>query len=125
VIVLIVYQSFCDATAAGLWAQYGWSTIGTVMALAGALLFLALMCTRWTARRLAFSKEDEITAAFCGSKKSLAYGIPMARILFVGHPALGLLVLPLMVYHQLQLIVCSVVAGRYAKRQPIPQRCSK
>ncbi|MNU11750.1 hypothetical protein D3C72_2598530 [compost metagenome] len=58
---------------------------------------------------------------FCGSKKSLANGIPMAKILFAGHPALGLLVLPLMVYHQLQLIVCSVIASRYADRDALQE----
>jgi len=114
--VLIVYSSFCDATAAGLWHKYHWQTIGSVMALAAVLLFVILGATTFTARRLGFSVEDEITAVFCGSKKSLANGIPMAKILFAGHPALGLLVLPLMVYHQLQLIVCSVIAARYADR---------
>lgn len=119
VIVLIVYSSFCDATAAGLWHQYHWQTIGAVMALAAMLLFVVLGTTTFVARRLGFSLEDEIAAVFCGSKKSLANGIPMAKILFAGHPALGLLVLPLMVYHQLQLIVCSVMASRYAARHTV------
>ncbi len=119
VIVLIVYSSFCDATAEGLWHQYSWQTIAAVMALAAVLLFAILATTTFVARRLGFSIEDEITAVFCGSKKSLANGIPMAKILFAGHPALGLLVLPLMVYHQLQLIVCSVMASRYANREQI------
>ncbi|MDQ0141921.1 bile acid:sodium symporter family protein [Cupriavidus necator] len=119
VIVLIVYSSFCDATAEGLWHQYQWQTIGAVMAIAAVLLFVVLGFTTLTARRLGFSVEDEITAVFCGSKKSLANGIPMAKILFAGHPALGLLVLPLMVYHQLQLIVCSVIASRYANRDAL------
>jgi len=119
VIVLIVYSSFCDATAAGLWHLYRWQTIGAVMLLAAALLVIVLGTTTFTARRLGFAVEDEITAVFCGSKKSLANGIPMAKILFAGHPALGLLVLPLMVYHQLQLIVCSVIAARYADRDTV------
>ncbi len=119
VIVLIVYSSFCDATAAGLWHQYHWQTIGAVMLLAAALLLMVLGTTTFTARRFGFAVEDEITAVFCGSKKSLANGIPMAKILFAGHPALGLLVLPLMVYHQLQLIVCSVIASRYANRDAL------
>ncbi|ALD91291.1 solute carrier family 10 (sodium/bile acid cotransporter), member 7 [Cupriavidus gilardii CR3] len=119
VIVLIVYSSFCDATAEGLWHQYSWQTIASVMALAAVLLFAILATTTFVARRLGFAIEDEITAVFCGSKKSLANGIPMAKILFAGHPALGLLVLPLMVYHQLQLIVCSVMASRYANREQI------
>jgi len=122
VIVLIVYSSFCDATAAGLWHQYHWQTIGAVMGIAAVLLFVILGTTTFTARRLGFSVEDEITAVFCGSKKSLANGIPMAKILFAGHPALGLLVLPLMVYHQLQLIVCSVIAARYANRDDVETR---
>ncbi|UXC36756.1 bile acid:sodium symporter family protein [Cupriavidus gilardii] len=119
VIVLIVYSSFCDATAEGLWHQYSWQTIASVMALAAVLLFAIPATTTFVARRLGFAIEDEITAVFCGSKKSLANGIPMAKILFAGHPALGLLVLPLMVYHQLQLIVCSVMASRYANREQI------
>lgn len=121
VIVLIVYSSFCDATDAGLWHQYHWQTIGAVMGIAAILLIVVLGATTFVARRLGFSVEDEITAVFCGSKKSLANGIPMAKILFAGHPALGLLVLPLMVYHQLQLIVCSVIAGRYASRDDAPE----
>ncbi|WP_354687386.1 bile acid:sodium symporter family protein [Cupriavidus necator] len=119
VIVLIVYSSFCDATAEGLWHHYQWQTIGAVMLIAAILLFVVLGITTFTARRLGFAVEDEITAVFCGSKKSLANGIPMAKILFAGHPALGLLVLPLMVYHQLQLIVCSVLASRYANRDAL------
>lgn len=119
VIVLIVYSSFCDATAAGLWHQYHWQTIGAVMGIAAVLLIVVLGTTTFTARRLGFTVEDEVTAVFCGSKKSLANGIPMAKILFAGHPALGLLVLPLMVYHQLQLIVCSVMAARYASRDDV------
>ena len=67
-------------------------------------------------RRAGFNLADEITAVFCGSKKSLANGVPMGKILFAGNSALGLIVLPLMIYHQLQLIVCSTLARRYADR---------
>lgn len=68
------------------------------------------------ARRLGFATEDEITIVFCGSKKTLASGVPMATLLFGTHPSLGLIVLPIMFYHQLQLFVCSVLAQRYARR---------
>jgi sodium/bile acid cotransporter 7 len=54
---------------------------------------------------------------FCGSKKSLANGMPMASVLLAGHAGLGVLVLPMMIYHQLQLVVCSVLAQRYAARE--------
>ncbi|MBH0619118.1 bile acid:sodium symporter, partial [Salmonella enterica] len=62
-----------------------------------------------------FSKEDEITIVFCGSKKSLASGIPMANILFPG-AAVGAIVLPLMIFHQIQLFACATLAQRYARR---------
>ena len=80
-----------------------------------ALLALALLATCHGARALGFGKEDEITIVFCGSKKSLASGVPMAKVLFAGHP-LGMIVLPLMLFHQIQLMVCAVLARRYARR---------
>ena len=75
-----------------------------------------LWLTTLAARRCGFTTEDEITTVFCGSKKTLASGVPMAKVLFGTHPALGVIVLPLMFYHQLQLFVCSVLAQRYAQR---------
>src|SRR3546814_20307997 len=71
--------------------------------------------TTLAARKLGFHKADEITIVFCGSKKSLAAGLPMATVLF---PAgmVGLAVLPLMLFHQMQLMVCAAMAWRYAKR---------
>jgi sodium/bile acid cotransporter 7 len=69
----------------------------------------------FTSRRLGFSKEDEIAIVFCGSKKSLASGIPMAKVLFAP-TSLGMIILPLMLFHQIQLMVCAVLAQRYARR---------
>jgi sodium/bile acid cotransporter 7 len=64
---------------------------------------------------LGFNREDRITAIFCGSKKTLASGVPMAKLIFGAHPAIGLILLPIMVYHQLQLLVCAVLAERWAR----------
>jgi sodium/bile acid cotransporter 7 len=64
---------------------------------------------------LGFNREDRIAAIFCGSKKTLASGVPMAKLIFGAHPAIGLILLPIMVYHQLQLLVCAVLAERWAK----------
>ncbi|KAF0812267.1 hypothetical protein IGB42_03257 [Andreprevotia sp. IGB-42] len=116
VIVLIVYSSFCDSTAAGLWHNYAWWMLAAVFVLVGILLAAILFGTTRISRALGFSLPDEVAAVFCGSKKSLASGIPMAKLLFAGHPGLGLIVLPIMFYHQLQLVVCSVLARRYAAR---------
>lgn len=117
VILLLVYAAFCDSVAAGLWRDYGLGMIG--MTLAGAALLLAVVLTlsTWAARRLGFNTEDEITTVFCGSKKTLASGVPMAKLLFGAHPYLGLIVLPIMFYHQLQLFTCAILAERYARRK--------
>jgi len=116
VVVLIVYNAFCDSTHAGLWQQYRWPTLLGIAAMTLALLGLVLSLTTFTARRLGFNTEDEIAGVFCGSKKSLAVGAPMAKLLFAGSSSLGLIVLPLIIYHQAQLFICSVLARRYALR---------
>ncbi|MEG1681979.1 MAG: bile acid:sodium symporter, partial [Stenotrophomonas sp.] len=76
---------------------------------------IAMPGITWLARRLGFNRADQITIMFCGSKKSLATGVPIAKVLFAGG-SLGAIVLPIMIYHQIQLIVCSMVAQRYAKQ---------
>jgi sodium/bile acid cotransporter 7 len=116
VVLLIVYVSFCDSVAGGLWSEHGGRTIAT--AAGGAALFLAavLFLTRRAARWLRFDREDEIAAVFCGSKKGLAAGMAMAKVLFGAHPGIGVIVLPIMLYHQLQLLACSILAERYAAR---------
>ena len=116
VIVLLVWSAFSDSVADGLWSQHGPTLL--LQATVGAVLFLVPMLafTRWVARRLNFEVEDEIVAVFCGSKKTLASGMPMAKLLFGGSAAMGVLILPIMLYHQIQLFVCAVMARRYAAR---------
>ncbi|MDI1300564.1 MAG: bile acid:sodium symporter [bacterium] len=119
IILLLVFSSFCDSVAAGLWSNYGVSILLLTLAGAASILTVVLFLTWQTARALKFTTEDEIVAVFCGSKKTLAAGIPMAKVLFGAHPGLGLIVLPVMFYHQLQLIACSALAQRYARRPDI------
>ncbi|WP_426687808.1 bile acid:sodium symporter family protein [Rhodanobacter ginsengiterrae] len=116
-ILLVVYTAFSAAVVEGLWRDTPISALLSTLALCALLLALVMPTLTWAARRLGFSREDEITIVFCGSKKSMASGIPMAKILFAGQlGGLGALVLPLMIFHQLQLMVCAVVARRYAAR---------
>lgn len=117
VILMLVFAAFCDSVAAGLWRDHGTQIIGVTLAGAAVLLGVVLALSTLFARRLGFNVEDEITIVFCGSKKTLASGVPMATLLFGANPSLGLIVLPIMLYHQLQLFVCSMLAARYAKRQ--------
>jgi solute carrier family 10 (sodium/bile acid cotransporter), member 7 len=80
------------------------------------LLVIVLIITTYSARFFDFNKEDEITIVFCGSKKSLASGIPMASVIFP-MSMMGILILPLMIFHQIQLMICAFLAARYAKRK--------
>jgi sodium/bile acid cotransporter 7 len=121
VVLLIVYVSFCDSVAAGLWSEHGARTIAITVAGAAAFLAAVLALTRRAAGWLRFEKEDEIAAVFCGSKKTLGGGVAMAKVLFGAHPAIGVIVLPIMFYHQLQLVVCSILAERYASRARAPE----
>ncbi|UPG85287.1 bile acid:sodium symporter [Luteibacter aegosomatis] len=115
-ILLVVYTAFSAAVLQGLWHQLPLPVLAGLLVVNAVLLALALLATRYGARALGFAKEDEITIVFCGSKKSLASGVPMAKVLFAGHP-LGLIVLPIMLFHQIQLMTCAVLARRYAVRR--------
>ena len=114
-ILLVVYTAFSEAVIEGLWQQIPLRALVGLLVACSVLLVLALLITTFAARRLGFNTADEVTIVFCGSKKSMASGIPMARVLFAGH-AVGAIVLPLMVFHQLQLMVCALLAQRYRAR---------
>ncbi|OUM33316.1 bile acid:sodium symporter [Pseudomonas sp. 1239] len=119
VILLLVYAAFCNSMISGLWQQQGGSVLLTAVLGSALLLALILWLTTRSARLLRFSPADEIATVFCASKKSLAAGAPMAALIFGAHPGLGLILLPIMIYHPLQLIVCSIMAEHYANR-PAP-----
>lgn len=114
-ILLVVYTAFSAAVINGLWQQVAPLTLLGLVVVCCVLLALALLATHLLGRWLGFSLEDRITILFCGSKKSLATGVPMAQVLFAGQ-ALGVLLLPLMLFHQIQLMVCAVLAQRFARR---------
>ena len=119
-IVLIVYGAFSEGMVAGVWSQLSWASLALIIVLDCLMLALALVITTVASRRLGFSKEDEIAIVFCGSKKSMASGIPMANILFAGQ-AVSLIVLPLMLFHQIQLMACAAIARRYAQRPELAE----
>lgn len=114
-ILLVVYTAFSAAVIEGLWQKYSLGDLGWTFALNAVILAIVLLFTRWAAQRAGLSKPDEIAVVFCGSKKSLASGVPMASVLF-SKALLGPMVLPIMLFHQMQLMVCAVIAQRYAER---------
>lgn len=114
-IVAIVYLAFCDSILAGVWSETAWWSLAVTLALAAGLFAVGTWVPGVLARRLGFTREDTIVAVLCGSQKSLANGMPIANVLFGGNPALGLIVLPMLVYHQLQLVYGAVLARRWAR----------
>ncbi|OLP59128.1 hypothetical protein BJF93_04220 [Xaviernesmea oryzae] len=113
-ILMVVYAAFSEAVIEGLWHTYSLANLGMVLIIDLALLAVVLCITMFGSRLLGFSKADEIAITFCGSKKSLASGVPMASAIFAGQN-IGAIVLPLMIFHQVQLMICAVIAGRYAR----------
>jgi len=118
-ILLVVYTAFSEAVTGGLWRKVDAYDLARLLAICVALLAFVLAATTLLARLLKFSKEDEIAIVFCGSKKSLASGAPMASVLFPA-AVVGPMLLPLMIFHQIQLMACAVIAQRYAAR-PEPE----
>lgn len=115
-ILLVVYTAFSGAVVGGVWSQIDAADLVRLVILCCLLLAVVLAATVWAARTFGFSKADEIAIVFCGSKKSLASGAPMAGVLFPAATA-GVALLPLMVFHQIQLMACAVIAQAYARRQ--------
>ncbi len=114
-ILLIVYTAFSEGVASGIWRQIDPRGVAVLALLDMALLTLVLTITTVASRRLGFSREDEIAIVFCGSKKSLASGVPMVNVLFPA-ASVGMMVLPLILFHQIQLMVCATLARRYLTR---------
>ncbi|MDY4347408.1 bile acid:sodium symporter family protein [Pectobacterium brasiliense] len=114
-ILLVVYVAFSEAVVQGIWGQINVWSLLAVVGCSIVLLAIVLVVNTLVARKMGFNTADEITIVFCGSKKSLANGIPMANVLFPA-AAVGAMVLPLMIFHQIQLMVCAALAQRYAKR---------
>lgn len=116
-ILLVVYNAFSGAVVAGIWRQVSALDLARIMLICVVLLAMSLGFMVWVARMRGFSSEDEIAIVFGGSNKSLAAGVPMAGVLFPA-ATVGFILLPVMLYHQFQLMTCAAMAQRYAKRVP-------
>lgn len=114
-ILLVVYNAFSGAVVAGIWSKVSALDLARIVVVCLVLLALTLGLMIWIARVRGFSKEDEIAIAFAGCNKSLAAGVPMAGVLFPA-ATVGFVLLPVMLYHQFQLMVCAALAQRYAQR---------
>lgn len=114
-ILMVVYGAFSSAVVAGLWHQVSLSTLLLLIIACSVLLTVVMLLALFVPRWIGFDKADQKTIFFCGSKKTLASGVPMAQILFIGQP-IGMIVLPIMIFHQIQLMVCGIVANMWSKQ---------
>jgi sodium/bile acid cotransporter 7 len=119
-ILLVVYSAFSAAVVEGLWHKVSRDELLLLAALCIAMLILVLLATWALGRLLGFTRADAIVLQFCGSKKSLATGVPIAGVLFPAS-AVGPILLPVMLFHQIQLMACAVLARRYAAAADAPQ----
>ena len=119
VILTIIYTSFCKSFTEHLFD--GFTAVELVGLTTGMMLlfFLVFFCVGLVCRLLGFSEEDRITVLFCGSKKSLVHGTVMSKVLFQHSTITGIVLLPLMLYHALQLIAASIIAQSMARRKEV------
>ena len=113
VILLIIYNAFSDSVSDGIWHNFSIDYLIMSLAICMVVLFFIIHLMRWGAKF--FGHADEVAAVFCGSKKTLAAGIPMAKVIFGADPRLGMILLPIMIYHPLQIFYCAILANRYQK----------
>lgn len=116
VILLIVFNAFADSVANGIWRSFSITTLGVAFIICCLiLLFITQLLTR-ISQLFHFSQPDEVVLVFCGTKKTLAAGVPMAQVIFDGNPHLGMILVPIMLYHPSQIFYCTLLANRYLSR---------
>ncbi|MDX5347077.1 MAG: bile acid:sodium symporter, partial [Hymenobacteraceae bacterium] len=115
IILLIVYTSFCESFARDMFASYSVPDLLLLGVSMVALFFLVMGIAKLLSRLLGFTREDGITLLFCGSKKSLVHGTVMSKVLFPDANVVGIILLPIMLYHALQLLLSGIIAQRKAR----------
>jgi sodium/bile acid cotransporter 7 len=114
-ILLIVYSAFSAGMVAGVWQAVALTTLVVVVGVNAVMLATLLLLSHQVGLRAGLPREDRLAMLFCGSTKSLATGLPIASIMFAGQ-AVSLIILPLMLFHQMQLLTCAIISQRQAQR---------
>lgn len=110
VILLIIYTSFCHSFYNHTFEVLSLSSLLFVCVGMAALFFIVYFFTKYVCRIFKFKQKDTITVLFCGSKKSLVHGTVMSKVLFASTMPVSLILLPIMLYHSLQLIFAGIIA---------------
>lgn len=118
IILAIVFNAFSNSMIEGIWTGHDASLIVEMVVGVIALFFIVYGLLKIPCRVLGLDREESIACLFCGSKKSLATGVPLAKLMFGATPQIGLIIAPIMLYHFFQLLIVSVIANRYARTAP-------
>jgi sodium/bile acid cotransporter 7 len=119
IILLIIYKSFAESFEGNVFNAVRLKDLIQITCAVILLFYIAYFITGYLAKKLGFNKEDAITAQFCGTKKSLVHGTVFSKILFTGAVPMGIILLPLMLFHAIQIFIISIVAAKLSKRNEI------
>ncbi len=122
IILLIIYVSFCHSFEMDLFASFSATDLFLLGAAMLVLFFTVYIIVHFVSKVLGFNKADTITAQFCGSKKSLVHGTVMSKVLFADSSMAGIILLPIMIYHAIQLLVASIIAQGIARKSMVDGR---
>ncbi|WP_221029132.1 bile acid:sodium symporter family protein [Actomonas aquatica] len=122
IILVIVYAAFCNSVKADLWSSHGWKTFVAAAVGVMVLQLVAVGGAVLLARVFRFAPAEAIVFTITGAQKSLATGVPLAKVIFGAHPGLGLILLPIMIYHPSQLFLCGTLAGRHLRKHGVTDR---
>lgn len=115
VILAIVYTAFCESFEQEMFASVSWATLIYLTIGMTILFFIVYWIIMFACRRMKFNRSDTITALFCGSKKSLVHGTVMSKVIVADQGLIGIILLPIMIYHAMQLVIVSIIAQRYQR----------
>lgn len=116
IILIIIYKSFAHSFLTNVFSSVSWKELGMITIVVLAIFYFIYFMTGYIARKLQFNLEDQITAQFCGTKKSLVHGTVFSKILFTGIFPIGIMLLPLMIFHAIQIFIISIIATKLNKR---------
>lgn len=116
IILLIIFKSFSQSFEDQIFEHVKWIELGLLFILVLSLFFIVYFVTAWLSKRLGFSSEDQITAQFCGTKKSLVHGTVFSKFVFPPSMPLGVIFLPIMLFHASQIFIISIIADQKGKR---------
>jgi sodium/bile acid cotransporter 7 len=110
-IAIAVYVAFSGAVEQGLWQLVGLADWAALLLLVGVFLALGFGGAWLLGCALGLGRSDRIAFLFAGAQKSIALGAPLASVIYP--PAIaGLLLLPVLTYHLLQLVISAPLASR-------------